>query len=86
MKYTRDLGCRYRGIPHDLHIVHQNDYYKWEACHICNKKFKFKKGYKGRVDNVKYLKAHVRQFCQRGGATKRIYNKIYKPEKTIIYI
>lgn len=86
MRYTDDLGCKYRGIPHDLHITFQNAHVKWERCNICNRKFRFNKGYKGRVDNVEYLKAHIRNFCQRGGATKRIYNKVYHPEKCIINI
>ncbi len=86
MRYGYDLGCRYKGIPHDLHIIHQNDYVKWERCIICQKKFRFNKGYKGRIDNNFYLKTHVRNFAQKGGATKRIYNRIYNPEKTIIVI
>ncbi len=86
MRYTDNLGCRYRGVPHDLEILHENPHIKIEVCTICNKKFRFKKGNKGRTDNVAYLKAHVRNFAQKSGATKRIYNKIYHPQKTIIHI
>ena len=86
MKYTGDLGCKYRGIPHDLHIIHQNDRVKVEVCQICYRKFRWNKGYRGRVNNVDYLKAHVRQFCQRNGVTKRIFHKIYKPESLLIKI
>lgn len=85
MRYGYDLGCRF-GQPHDLRIIHQNPQAKWEVCSICNKKFKWNMGYKGRVDNQKYLEAHVRNFAQRGGATKRVYMKVYKPEKAIIHI
>lgn len=86
MRYTGDLGCRYRGIPHDLKIIRETKVAKWEVCYICNKKFKYNLGYRSRVDNNKYLRDHVRNFAQKFGATKRIYNKIYHPEKTIIYI
>jgi len=86
MRYTGDLGCKYRGIPHDLRIIHQNDNVKVEVCAICNRKFRWNKRYKGRVNNVAYLKAHVRQYAQRNGATKRVYYKIYKPESLIIKI
>ena len=85
MRYGYDLGCRF-GQPHDLHIVAQNDHVKWEVCWICNKRFRFNKGYKGRVDNKEYLKAHVRNFCQKFGATRRVYMKVYNPEQTKITI
>lgn len=85
MRYS-DLGCRYRNVPHELEIVNETPRTKWEVCHICNRKFRFNKGYKKRVDNLAYLKAHVREFAQPNGATKRIYNRIYKPETTKIVI
>ena len=78
-------GCKY-GLPHDLKIIHENPQVKWEVCTICNKKFRWNKGYKDRVQNVEYLKAHARNYAQRFGATKRIYHKLYKPETTIIHI
>ena len=86
MIYTADLGCRYRNIPHDLEILHETKTTKWERCLLCNKKFRWTKGHKGRVDNQEYLKAHIRNFAQRFGATKRIYHKIYQPEKCKIII
>lgn len=85
MRYGHDLGCRH-GQPHDLEITHETKTVKWEVCKICNKKFRWNKGYKGRVKNTEYLKAHVRNFAQRGGATKRVYHKVYKPELTKIVI
>lgn len=86
MRYTDDLGCRYRGIPHDMRIVHENPHAKYEVCQICNRKFRWVKGYKGRVNNVEYLKAHVRNYAQKFGATKRIYYKLYRSDKTIIVL
>src|SRR3990167_6822795 len=72
-------GCRH-GLPHDLKPVYENPRVKIEVCQICNKKFRWNKGYKGRVQNAEYLKAHARNFCQRRGPTKRLYNQIYKKE------
>ena len=86
MRYTDNLGCRYRGIPHDFKLLHENPQVKWEVCQICGKKKRWNKGYKGRVQNVEYLKDHVRNFAQKFGATKRVYNKVYHKEKCIIYI
>jgi len=86
MRYANDLGCRYRGIPHDLTIIYENPQRKIEVCQICNKKFRWNKGYRGRVQNKAYLEAHVRNFCQRFGSTKKIYALIYKPESCIINI
>lgn len=83
MRYGARLGCR-SGLPHDLKVVNETIRVKHEVCAICNKKFRWNKGYRGRIANVEYLKAHVRNFCQRFGATKRVYMRVYKPEKTII--
>lgn len=85
MIYGRNLGCRF-GQPHDLKVIHENPQVKWEVCQICNKKYRWNKGYKGRIQNTEYLKAHVRNFAQRFGATKRIYHKVYKPETCTIQI
>lgn len=78
-------NCKF-GLSHELKIIYENPQIKWEVCIRCNKKFRWNKGYKGRIKNIEYLKVHIRSFCQKFGATKRIYNKIYYPEKTIITI
>lgn len=85
MRYGRDLGCRH-GQPHDFKIIHENPHAKWEQCQICGVRKRYNKGYKGRVENTEYLKDHVRNFAQRGGATRRVYAKVYQPEKCIITI
>lgn len=85
MRYGARFGCR-GGLPHDLKVVHETPAVKHEVCVRCNKKFRWNKSNRGRVENAEYLKAHVRNFAQRFGATKRIYHKLYKPEKTIIVI
>lgn len=82
MRY-RDFGCRF-GQPHNLKIIHESPRVKWEVCTICNKKFRWNKGYKGRTANNEYLKAHIRNFAQKFGATKRVYHKIYRPEECVI--
>jgi len=79
------LGCKF-GQAHDMKILYENSSVKWEICMLCGKRFRWNKGYKGRIDNEEYLKAHVRNFAQRSGPTKRIYNKIYQPEKCVIHI
>ena len=85
MRYGYDLGCRF-GLPHNMMILGETPHAKWEVCLLCGVKKKYNKGYKGRVDNQEYLKDHVRNFAQKSGATRRIYHKIYKPEKTTIII
>lgn len=81
-----DYGCRWKGVPHDLFPIGENATVKVERCKICNVKMVWPKGSKGRTDNVKYLKAHARNFAQKGGATHRLFMKLYEPEKTIIVI
>ena len=86
MRYTGYLGCRYRGVPHEFTVIFENKRVKREKCLICQKRFTWNKGYKGRVDNQKYLKAHVRAFAQPNGLTKRVFNKAYHPERLKIKI
>jgi hypothetical protein len=79
-----DYGCRWKGVPHDLVPVGETSAVKVERCAICNRRFTWHKGFKGRVANAKYLKAHARNFAQKGGATHRLFMKLYEPEKAII--
>lgn len=81
----RDYGCRGQ-LPHDLHTEYEDDRIKVERCYRCGKQVRFKKHYKGRVDNRAYLEAHAGTFAQRWGRTKRLYWKINDPDKTIIKI
>ena len=78
-----NYGCRY-GLPHDFRILWENKNVKWEVCQICNVKMKWIKGFKGRIQNEAYLKAHARNFAQKIGATKRLYHRIYRPKICII--
>jgi len=85
MRYGLRLGCRF-GAPHDFKTVHETMHAKWEVCVKCNIKKRYVKGYKGRMKNTEYLKDHVRNFAQKFGATKRVYNRVYYPEKTTIVL
>ena len=85
VKYGTRFGCRF-GQPHDFQILKDNPHVKWEICRICRVRKRWNKGYKGRIDNPEYLKDHVRQFAQKFGSTKRVYNKLYHPEKCIIQV
>lgn len=64
----------------------ENPQQLWERCRLCGRFFRWNKGYKKRVENQAYLEAHVRQYAQKFGSTKRVFNKLYHPEKTIIHI
>ena len=78
-------GCKW-GQPHDLVQLADTPKYKWEVCTICNKKFRWNKGNKKRVDNVRYLEAHARNYAQPNGATNHLYKKLYNPEDCVIKI
>lgn len=79
------FGCRW-GMPHDMVMIAENQHQIWEKCKICGVQKHWNKGYKGRIKNAEYLKIHIRNYAQELGATKRVFYKIYKPEKTIIFI
>jgi len=85
IRYGTRFGCRF-GQPHDLVQLGQNQQTLWERCKICNRTFRWGKGYRGRIENAEYLKAHVRQYAQDFGSTKRVYMKIYQPEKVTILL
>lgn len=78
-------NCKF-GTYHEMAIVHETPKFKVERCTICNKRFKWNKWNRGRVDNVEYLKAHVRAFAQPRGATNRVFQKLYHPENCKIVL
>lgn len=80
-----DYGCKF-GLPHDMVLLSDTRTAKWEACQICGRKFRWTKGFKGRINNVEYLKAHARNYAQPNGATNRLYQRLYQPEQCIIRI
>jgi len=83
---AKDYGCKWSGVPHDLVPVGETSIIKVERCTICNRKFSWPKGHKGRTNNVKYLKAHIRNFAQKDGATHQLFMRMYEPERCIIVL
>lgn len=85
MRYGLRLGCRF-GQPHDMKELKDTPAYKVERCGICGIRKRWNKGYKQRIKNAEYLKFHLRNYAQRGGATRGVYMKLYQPEKTVIVV
>lgn len=85
VRYGTRFGCRW-GLPHDFVLVKETRAYKVERCRSCSIRKRWNKGYKERIDNVEYLKCHVRQFAQRFGSTKRVHAKLYDKNKLTIVI
>ena len=81
----KNYGCIY-GLPHNLITLKEFSDIKIEQCQLCGKKLRWRKDYKGRVDNIKYLEAHARNFAQEFGRTKRLFKKMYKPEQCVLKI
>lgn len=80
---TRIEGCRF-GIPHDPVKLHEDKRRIVEKCRRCGIRKIWLKGHKDRIDNIGYLRFHVRSLAQPNGSTKRVYNKIHNPEKLVI--
>ncbi len=57
-------------------ITLENDEVQKEVCRYCGKRVIYRK-IDGKVDSNKYLRDHVRDFCQPWGATKRVYLELY---------
>jgi hypothetical protein len=66
--------------PHSYQLLFDGLDIQVEQCDICNKKIRFNKDKRGRVDNKQYLEAHIRELCQPHGRTAKIYYRIYHPE------
>lgn len=79
IRYGVRLGCRW-GMPHDPIVLHETPQCKIERCKLCGIRKRFNKGFGGRIDNVEYLRFHVRSFAQKNGSTKRVWAKMHKPD------
>lgn len=66
-------GCRF----HDFKVVGDGKWGVLERCLLCGHYEEYKKGSDGSMDNVKYLKDHIRDFCQSTGSTAHIFKEIY---------
>lgn len=84
-EYQMYFDCK-GGAPHDLTPIQDTKKVKWEICVLCGQKFRWNKSWKGRIDNPAYLRAHIRNFAQRWGPTKRVYHKIHNPDQCKIKI
>jgi hypothetical protein len=71
-------GCKL-GFPHDYIQWYQDEQELIEVCQVCGNKAKWKK-VNGRVDNPKYLEAHIREYCQPRGKHAQLYHILYRPE------
>lgn len=83
VRYGVRLGCRF-GTAHQFHTIKDTVKAKWEKCVICGERKVWVKGNKFRIDNNGYLKAHVREYAQPNGSTRRVFMKIHHPEKCVI--
>lgn len=68
MMCKKNKWCSFESVEDSTHKV--------ERCIYCGRKVIYRYVNK-RVNNVKYLKDHVRDFCQPYGPTGKIYMQIY---------
>lgn len=83
VRYGTRFGCRF-GLPHDYVQVKDAPTVKIEVCRLCGDRKRWPKDKNGRTDSPAYLVAHVRQYAQPDGSTRRVFNKLYNKEKTTI--
>jgi len=57
--------------------IHTDGRHIFERCERCGRRWSWIIGLDDRIDNRRYLTAHVRDFCQPHGRTKKIYLKLY---------
>ena len=63
---------------HDYETVSENSDGLVEICRECKKRLVTKKAPdSGRIDNKTYLKEHIRDTAQPGGATDKIFRQFY---------
>lgn len=74
--YASKYLCKY-GQPHNIVPWKEFSDVAYELCKICGKKFRWIKGKEGRINNRLYLKVHQRDFAQRMGRTKKLYEYLY---------
>ena len=62
---------------HDYQYVSENVEGLVEICRTCRKRLITRKDHNQRIDNRKYLKEHVRDFCQKTGRTANLFKRFY---------
>lgn len=73
-------------MPHTPQTLADTSRYKVERCGRCGERKNWLKGTRGRVNTIEYYRFHIRNFCQRYGATKRVHRKVYRPHELVIRI
>ena len=68
---------------HDYEVLSESIDGIRERCKECGKILITTKGRNDRINNVKYLKEHARDFAQPTGRTSRLYKKIYGKENNL---
>lgn len=69
-------SCKY----HNFTSIHSDKNVQVERCKQCGYQKKYNK-VEGRVNNVEYLKDHVRDFAQPTGPTAHIFKQFYGKTK-----
>jgi hypothetical protein len=62
---------------HNYQVIRNTKDSVVEVCSECKKKLVTKIGLKGRIDNITYLKEHVRDTAQKTGSTAKIFKRFY---------
>lgn len=66
---TNALWCDFKPLLDNEDVVK-------EVCRFCNKYMYYNK-VDGRIDNKRYFRAHIRDFCQPYGVTRKIFIDLY---------
>ena len=66
---------------HNYNVVKSSPSATVEVCSECKKRLVTKMDKQGRIDNVAYLKEHVRDTAQPTGATAKVFKQYYEVPK-----
>ena len=69
------------GHLHTFQVLSSTAEEQVERCTECGEKKRYRQ-INGRSDNNQYLKDHIRDFAQPGGATNAVFQKYYGNSKT----
>lgn len=69
-------GCEY----HEFEVLRDTEEVQVERCKRCPHRVTYNKTADGQIDNVRYLKDHLRDFCQSTGPTSSVFLSVYGPE------
>lgn len=66
------MKCDY----HDFIIIFEDSTVMSQVCKLCGEKKRYRK-INDKINNVEYLKDHIRDFAQPGGATDKVFQRFY---------